>query len=115
MNANGGTLVPGTLVRIAAPQAGLTLASRIGIVVRVDPDDDDYYVIRLLRPALYDRGLGGPPERLREIVEMVDNLRPMVAAGSNRTAVRQRKNLAASKKAAVVRQPGRQIRRRRAS
>src|SRR5687768_3771891 len=109
MNVTGGTLAPGTRVRIAAPQAGLMLVSRIGTVVRADDDDADYYVIRLDQPAHYDRGLGGPPERLSEIVELADNLRVMVGTGSIPVGSgQQRVRQPAPKNQAAVKKPKRQ-------
>lgn len=74
MKRASGELAPGTRVYVAAPQRGLRLRSRKGTIIRPVDDDDLYYVIRLDKPALYDRGLGDPPEELPEIVEAVDNL-----------------------------------------
>jgi hypothetical protein len=68
-------LIPGTRVRLRAPDPGLSLRSDLGTIIGPDEYNGSlgYYIVRLDTPALYDHG-GQVPETLDEVVELVDNM-----------------------------------------
>jgi len=68
-------LHPGTRVRLRSWSHTLDVASGSGTIVR--PDDLDYFLVRLDRPARYHHA-DGTIEALDEIVELAGNMEVLV-------------------------------------